>query len=983
MKRILSLLLCVFLCAGMASLVFADGSKFTDVPSTAWYYADVNNAVAMGLINGKTDTTYCPDDNLTYAEAYKLAACMNQLALNGSVTLKNGEEVWYSTYFEYCMMNGIFDVHDLEYMGDNFDPNTKITRSGYMKLFSKALPDEMLPVINYIPESAIPDVPMSVNYADGVYKLYRAGILQGSDELHNCKPFDNIKRSEVAAILTRMMDKTKRVRFDMGTPVAYDPLAFAQKPAVIIPESDDKISFSVKVTGGVAPYKYSWMYLDKGVWYDIGLVAAFESEFDGTMAGYNTDTFTIFVPPSKAQEAIAVKCVISDAIGNKLTTEPISYISDVKKEEEKTADDKGAEYYLNNPDESRGANPQSPITVSVSGTQFSYLEGGYVSVKVEATGGTTPYYSYRWYREVDGKWVYLAGGSIHPTKGYDPTFVMYKDYIKTPGETFRIKCVVKDSEGYTGESDIVTITTSDFALEKGLAEKTEVALGDNVQLSVKASGGKEPYKYEWYIAEYIQSTMSYTMTPLKYDGDTANITVTSNHLPKSINMITSYSCVITDAEGSKAQTSTTIVDVTPKNTELSIAVQPYRVSKPAYGATMKFNIEVMGGKELYTYEWFYDTRGKGGTTTTSLNDYPQTQVRRYKSELDITVREDNPILGKEIYCVVTDANGTKVTSEKIAVCPDFVMIALEDRIEDAGVTHYVGTIKSGELTSGDKIAFYGSFDGKYEYTQGTVDKIIMFGKNLDKAIYGDRVGIVLKNVINHGSQQDLKPLIGDPAYKHQNLAFEVLPQALSISTKDDIYTTVKGAYTHVNIYASGGKTPYKSIELQKLVSDEWVYFDKYEYTPKEGLNQYVYRGADKPEELKVRCVLTDAYGNKAISSTITLITASLEFEQKLSEVTYASPGSTLTFTVKPKGGKAPYTYNWCSRSVNSLDGGITVSHFENGTGCSGQGTDTLTVTNITSYISTSGDYAVRRDIGCTVTDATGASVGTFTVIDRK
>jgi len=45
--------------------------------------------------------------------------------------------------------------------------------------------------------------------------MYRAGIVQGVDEAHNCNPNANIKRSEVAAILTRMMNEVERISFNI------------------------------------------------------------------------------------------------------------------------------------------------------------------------------------------------------------------------------------------------------------------------------------------------------------------------------------------------------------------------------------------------------------------------------------------------------------------------------------------------------------------------------------------------------------------------------------------------------------------------------------------------------------------------------------------------------------------------------------------------------------------------------------------------
>ena len=201
MKKLFLLILAVIMCMGMISTVFAAEIKFNDVKETDWFYGDVMSAVEMGLINGKNIGIYAPNDNLTYAEAAKLAACMHQLYMEGIVTLKNGTANWYDTYVDYCVDNGIITKE--------YNYNEKATRSGYMVIFAHALPDDALAKINNVADGSIPDVPMTRAYAPEVYKLYRAGILQGSDAEHNCKPLDNIKRSEVAAILSRMMDETK------------------------------------------------------------------------------------------------------------------------------------------------------------------------------------------------------------------------------------------------------------------------------------------------------------------------------------------------------------------------------------------------------------------------------------------------------------------------------------------------------------------------------------------------------------------------------------------------------------------------------------------------------------------------------------------------------------------------------------------------------------------------------------------------------
>lgn len=183
--------------------------SFTDVLESHWFYNDVKTAYEKGLINGKTATTFCPDEEMTYAEAIKLAACMNQMYLNGKVTLKNGSINWYSTYVEYAKERGIITK-----IYEDYDAN--ISRAEYVDIFSRALPDSALAAINTIADDSIPDVKMVNSYSAPIYKLYRAGILRGNDEFGTFRPDDSIKRSEVSAVLTRMMDNTARLSFTLG-----------------------------------------------------------------------------------------------------------------------------------------------------------------------------------------------------------------------------------------------------------------------------------------------------------------------------------------------------------------------------------------------------------------------------------------------------------------------------------------------------------------------------------------------------------------------------------------------------------------------------------------------------------------------------------------------------------------------------------------------------------------------------------------------
>ena len=188
------------------------GLPFKDVAKSMWYCNDVKFAYETGLINGKTKFTFVPDANLTYSETVKLAACMHQLYTTGSITLANGSPLWYQTYVDYAKTNKIINK--------DYSWSAMATRAGYMEIFASALPDSALAAVNLIPDGSIPDVPMTHANATAIYKLYRAGIVQGSDAEHNCNPTSNIRRKDVAAILTRMMDASKRIKFEMSNTAA-------------------------------------------------------------------------------------------------------------------------------------------------------------------------------------------------------------------------------------------------------------------------------------------------------------------------------------------------------------------------------------------------------------------------------------------------------------------------------------------------------------------------------------------------------------------------------------------------------------------------------------------------------------------------------------------------------------------------------------------------------------------------------------------
>ena len=184
-----------------------DPFPFTDVSRSSWYYDSVRAAWEKALIDGVTRTLYKPDDTLTVAQAIKLSAALHQmLNNNGKVTLRNGSPYWYSSYVSYAVDNGIIEKMYLDYTPAQM--NAPVKRNEFVHIFYGAMSDYRQ--INTVADNKIPDVITTDTYALEIYTFYRAGILTGSDKNGTFYPTNDIKRSEVAAILSRMYDRTAR-----------------------------------------------------------------------------------------------------------------------------------------------------------------------------------------------------------------------------------------------------------------------------------------------------------------------------------------------------------------------------------------------------------------------------------------------------------------------------------------------------------------------------------------------------------------------------------------------------------------------------------------------------------------------------------------------------------------------------------------------------------------------------------------------------
>ncbi len=186
-------------------------ASFSDVRDDNWFCDEVRTVYEYGLMIGTSATTFNPLGNVTIAETITLAARLHKLYYTGD-NMFDKSVPWYKSYVDYAAENGITERALYGY--DN-----AASRADFAIILSSTFPDNALEPINQIPDGYIPDVTSDTGYADAVYRLYRAGVLTGNDDIGTFAPESNIKRSEVAAVISRMILPDKRIALKTdGTP---------------------------------------------------------------------------------------------------------------------------------------------------------------------------------------------------------------------------------------------------------------------------------------------------------------------------------------------------------------------------------------------------------------------------------------------------------------------------------------------------------------------------------------------------------------------------------------------------------------------------------------------------------------------------------------------------------------------------------------------------------------------------------------------
>lgn len=186
---------------------------FADVAPESWYYASAAAGYEYALFNGRSETQFAPDAEITVAELLTLSARV-RAAYEGDAIADTAP--WSpAPYADYLRQQGIYDEALTPLLSE------KATRAQLAGIFAATLPEgcydgRNATLITDACDSGafITDVDELTPCREQILWMYRQGLLTGTDAQGSYHPAQTTTRAEVAAVLTRMVDPALRLTPD-------------------------------------------------------------------------------------------------------------------------------------------------------------------------------------------------------------------------------------------------------------------------------------------------------------------------------------------------------------------------------------------------------------------------------------------------------------------------------------------------------------------------------------------------------------------------------------------------------------------------------------------------------------------------------------------------------------------------------------------------------------------------------------------------
>ncbi|MBO5836451.1 MAG: leucine-rich repeat protein, partial [Oscillospiraceae bacterium] len=423
-------------------------------------------------------------------------------------------------------------------------------------------------------------------------------------------------------------------------------------------------------------------------------------------------------------------------------------------------------------------------------------------------------------------------------------------------------------------------------------QSVSVADGKTATISVTAIG--EGLKYQWYY--------SWEGKFLACSGTgKSSYSITMNESRAGRQMY----CVITDKYGNKVQSDTVTLGM-----KITITKQPVSVNA-LNGKTVSFSVAATGAG--LKYQWYYSWEGDflacSGTG---------------KSSYSITMTPERA--GRQMYCVITDKFGNSVQTNTVTM---YIGAMITQQPKTVPVKNgEKATISLTAIGEGLKYQWYYKYNGKFVKSSDVGQPTYSITMNKDRA--GRQMYCVITDKFGNSVKSSTV----------------TLGMAVSISKQPVSVTVANGKTATVSVSATGEGLKY-----------QWYYSWEGKFLACSGTGKSSYSIAMNESRAgrQMYCVITDKYGNKVRTDTVTLGMTFAITKQPTSTSAALGKSAKVSVTATGAGLKYQWYYSWEGEFL----------------ACSGTGKS--------SYSITMTEERAGRQMYCVITDKFGNSIQSNTV----
>lgn len=179
--------------------VLGEQIVFADI-ATHWAEEYISDLADAGVVEGRSEGVYAPNDYLTRGEAVKIALGILGVEVDYSLSSSFDDvsyNSWYAPYIATAEKNGLIQGY-----GDGtFKPGAYINRAEIMKIFLEGKADNLTAST----EADFTDVDPNAWYMPYLNYAVENGIIEGYTD-GTVRPGNNIYRGEMAKIASLVMD---------------------------------------------------------------------------------------------------------------------------------------------------------------------------------------------------------------------------------------------------------------------------------------------------------------------------------------------------------------------------------------------------------------------------------------------------------------------------------------------------------------------------------------------------------------------------------------------------------------------------------------------------------------------------------------------------------------------------------------------------------------------------------------------------------